>query len=133
MTFNIPPVTDFLTDEDRKDNETQVKLNAQENIIDSKITEISAEQLISIVDPIGLQIQDLADGIVLEKPKSKADCITELKYQKRDINDAKDVVAKKQKKGLYEAGRKLANHLKKPHDAFEKKLLTLQSCCTICT
>jgi hypothetical protein len=123
ITFNIPPVTDFKTDEDQKDDETLAKLESQEKIIDSRIAAISAEQSISTVDPIEMQIQDLADGIVAEKPKSKADRITELKYQKRDIRDASDIVARKQKKGLYEVGRQLANHLKKPHDALERQLV----------
>jgi hypothetical protein len=123
VTINIPPLSDFLTNEDRSLNETQAKLDTQDKMNDAKIAAINAEPPPSANEPLDLQISDLANGITAQQPKSKDDRITELKYRKRDINEAKDSVARKQKAGLGNAARRLADHLKLPVKAHEKKMV----------
>jgi hypothetical protein len=120
MTFKFPTVESFFTDNDLELKETQTKLKAQKTISDSTLAAIYAEPPIATLE---LNIQDIANGVAFEVPKSKDARITELKAQNRDINDAMDITAKAQMQGWLRAAKRLIENMRPEHDVFEKKLI----------
>jgi hypothetical protein len=116
-------MADFLTDEDRQDEDTQAKLDTQMRTLDTKIAQIAAEPPVSEANPTASTISDLANGITVKQPQSKSTRINELKRLKREIQAAKDFLSIKQKSCRVEAGMRLAKAMTKHSEDGEKLII----------
>jgi len=124
VTIKIPDLAEFYSDEDKTVIQRTASLEATDKLIDAALAKVDAAIANNEdADPDReSRITNITVGTLSAAPKSWAEQRADLQRQKRDVQTALDIMARKKQIIDYQAGARLAKHIRPLHDIAAREL-----------